>query len=85
MAGEIELQHANQKVTKVDHKNEDFSKSVNSFDIGAIFRPRSGHDLSRNVGPMSIYASLKNPSCRTGSVMVPKNEQNSRKRVVCEA
>ena len=70
---------------KVDHKNEDFSKSVNSFDFGAIFRPRSGHDLSRNVGLMSIYAFLKNPSWRIGSVMGPKNDRNFWKRVVCEA
>ena len=59
---EIEVQHASQKVIKVDHKNEDFSKSVSSFDFGPIFLPRSGNDLSRNVGLMSIYAVLKNPS-----------------------
>ena len=41
-------------------KNEDFSESVNSFDTGAIFRPRSGHDLSRNVSVVSGYAFYKN-------------------------
>ena len=55
-AEQIEVQHASQKVGKVDHKNEDFSKSVSSFDFGPIFPGRSGHDLSRNVGPMSIHA-----------------------------
>ena len=40
----------------MDHKNEDFSESVNSFDLGAIFPPRSGHELSRNVGAVSVYA-----------------------------
>ena len=56
VAGEIELQHANQKVTKVDHKNADFSKSVNSFDTGPIFPARLGYQLSRNIGLVSIYA-----------------------------
>ena len=82
---EIEVEHANQKVGKVDHKNEDFSKSVSSFDTGPIFPARSGHDLSRNIGPMAIYAFLKNPSWRIGSVMLPKNDRNFRKSVVCEA
>ena len=36
-AGEIEFQHASQKVGKIDHKNADFSKSVNSFHFGLIF------------------------------------------------
>ena len=84
-AGEIEVQHANQKVTKVDHKNEDFSKSVNSFDTGPIFPARLGYQLSRNVGPVSIYAFLKNPSWRIGSLMVPKNERIFWKSVVCQA
>ena len=56
MAGEIEVQHASQKVGTVGHKNEDFSKSVNSFDFGPIFPVRSNRDLSRNISPMSIYA-----------------------------
>ena len=37
-------------------KNEDFSKSVNSFDFGPIFPESLGQDLSRNVGGMSSYA-----------------------------
>ena len=55
-AREIEFQHASQKVGKIDDKNEDFSKSVNSFHSGPIFPDALGHDLSRNVGLMSIYA-----------------------------
>ena len=55
-AWEIEFQHASQKVGKIDHKNEDFSKSVNSFHFGPIFPPRPGEDLSRNVGLMFVYA-----------------------------
>ena len=55
-AREIEFQYASQKVGKIDDKNEDLSKSVNSFDFGAIFLPRLGQDLSRNVGLMSVYA-----------------------------
>ena len=37
---EIEFKHACQKVGKIDHKHEDISESVNSFDSGAIFRSR---------------------------------------------
>ena len=40
----------------MDQKNEDISKSVSSIDFGAIFPARLGHDLSRNVGGMSVYA-----------------------------
>ena len=40
----------------MDQKNEDFSESMNSFDVGAIFLPRSGQELFRNVGGMSGYA-----------------------------
>ena len=53
---EIEFQHASQKVGKIDDKNEDFSKSVNSFHSGPIFPDALGHGLSRNVGGMSSYA-----------------------------
>ena len=44
------------KMGKIDHKNEDISESVNSIDRGAIFPPRSGHDLSRNASVVSVYA-----------------------------
>ena len=37
-------------------KNEDISKSVSSIDSGAIFLPRLGQDLSRNVVVVSVYA-----------------------------
>ena len=40
-------------------KNQDFSKSVNSFDFGPIFPDALGKDLSRNVGLMSVYAFPK--------------------------
>ena len=40
----------------MDQKNEDISKSVNSIEGGAIFLPRSGHDISRNVLVVSVYA-----------------------------
>ena len=49
-----------QKMGQMVQKNEDISESVNSFDTGAIFRPRSGHDLSRNVSVVSGYAFYKN-------------------------
>ena len=35
-----------QKMGQMVQKNEDISESVSSFDTGAIFRPRSGHDLA---------------------------------------
>ena len=55
-AGEIEIQRACQKSGKMDQKNEDFSESVNSFDLGAIFLPSSGQELSKNVFVVSVYA-----------------------------
>ena len=36
--------------------SEDISTAVNSIGTGAIFLSRLGHDLSRNVGGMSVYA-----------------------------
>ena len=54
-----------QKLGQMVQKNEDISESVNSFDTG-IFRPRSGHDLSRNVSVVSGYAFYKNSNCRKG-------------------
>ena len=55
-AGEIEIKRACQKLGQMDQQNEDFSESVNSFDFGAIFLPRSGQELSRNVFVVSVYA-----------------------------
>ena len=37
-----------------EHKNQDCSKSVNSFDSGPIFEPSLGHKLSRNAFVVSI-------------------------------
>ena len=54
-------------------KNEDISTSVSSIDSGAIFLPRSGQELSRNVFVVSVYAFKKNLSWRTGFRMTPKN------------
>ena len=55
-AAEIQIKHASQKFQELGQKNEDISKSVNSFDSGPIFPGRLGHDLSRNVFVVSIYA-----------------------------
>ena len=44
-----------EKSREIDHESEDISGSVSSIDFGAIFLPRSGQELSRNVG-MSGYA-----------------------------
>ena len=54
--GEIEFKKGCQKVGKIDHKNEDFSKSMNSFDFATIFPRRLGHTMSRNVFVVSGYA-----------------------------
>ena len=35
---------------------QDISESVNSIESGAIFPPRLGQDLSRNVFVVSVYA-----------------------------
>ena len=61
-AWEIEIKRACQKLVKMDHKNQDFSESVSSFDLGAIFLPRSGQDPSRNVFVVSVYAVERNSS-----------------------
>ena len=53
-AGEIELKHACQNSWQIAPKNEDFSKSVNSFRSGAIFLPPLGQDLSRHAFVVSI-------------------------------
>ena len=55
-AGEKHIKWACQKVGKMDHKNPDFSESVNSFDLGVIFRTSLGQDLSRNVFVVSILS-----------------------------
>ena len=51
---------------------------MNSFDLGAIFPDRSGHELSRNVGAVSIYAFLKKLYWGIGPGMQPKNERKFR-------
>ena len=53
-----------QKLGQMVQKNEDISESVSSFDTGAIFRPRSGHDLSRNASVVSGYAFYKKSNWR---------------------
>ena len=55
-----------QKLGQMVQKNEDISESVNSFDTGAIFRPRSGHDLSRNASVVSGYAFCKKSNWQKG-------------------
>ena len=63
-AAEIEIKWASQKSWQLGRKNEDCSESVSSFDAGAIFRPRSGQDLSRNTFVVFVSASQKNLSWR---------------------
>ena len=55
-AHQVVFKMACQKVIKIDHKNEDISKSVSSIDAGAIFPARLAHELSRNVPVVSGYA-----------------------------
>ena len=50
------IKKACQKSWQIGTKNEDISKSVSSIEAGAIFQPRSGHDLSRNVVVVFVYA-----------------------------
>ena len=57
---------------------------MSSFELGAIFPDRSGHELSRNVGAVSVYAFQKKLYGGIGSVMLPKNDRNFRKLDVCE-
>ena len=55
-------------------KNEDISEFVNLIHSGAIFQPRSGQELSRNVFAVSVYAFKKNSSVSIGFCMTPKNQ-----------
>ena len=55
-AREIEIKWASQKSWQLGRKNEDISTSVSSIGSGAIFPPRLGQDLSRNVVVVSVYA-----------------------------
>ena len=64
---------------KIDHKNEDFSKSVNSFHSRPIYSDALGQDLSRNVGLMSIYAVQKKLPIRKSPGMMPKMAEISGK------
>ena len=60
-------------------KNEDFSKSVNSFQSGLILPPSSGKELSRNVCVVSVYAFQKKLPIRIGPDMMPKMTEISGK------
>ena len=55
------------------HKNEDISESVNSIDRGAIYLPRLGQDLSRNVFVVSILSFWGKLHGRIGFVHDTKN------------
>ena len=55
-AGQIETKWACQQLVYMVQKNEDISTFVISIDRGAIFPPRSSHDLSRNVVGVAVYA-----------------------------
>ena len=61
----------------MSQENEDFSKSVNSIDRGAIFPPRLGQDLSRNAFVVSVYAFEKKFDRSKGFCMTPKNRKFS--------
>ena len=64
---------ASQKSWQLGRENWDFSKSVSSIDSGAIFLPRSGQDLSRNVVVAFLYAFKKNLYCWIGLGHDPEN------------
>ena len=78
-AGTIQIKKACQKSWQIGPKNEDISKSVSSIDSGAIFPSRSGHELSRNVGGMSVYALYKKLYGRIDFLMTPKSRDFSEK------
>ena len=79
-AREIVIKKACQKVVQMDHKNEDISEYVNSFDAGTIFPDRLGHKLSRNGFVVSVYALEKNLCWRIGF----RHDQIFRKDVHCK-
>ena len=71
-AGEIEIKRACQKLGKMDHKNQDFSESLNSFDLGAFFWPSLGQDLSRNAFVVSVLFLERFSYVRTVFFLTPK-------------
>ena len=54
-------------------KNEGISESVNSIESGAIFLPRSGQELSRDVFVVLVYAFDKKLYRGMCFCMIPKN------------
>ena len=73
-AQEIEDQHGGSTSVNFDHKNEDFSESVNSFHPGAISQSSLGHQLSSDAFAVSILSSERISYWRTCSGMTPKNK-----------
>ena len=61
-----------EQIAKVDHKNEDISESVNSFDSGSIFLPSLGHAIARNAFVVSILFPERISYVRTVFFMIPK-------------
>ena len=55
-AGEIHIKRAYQKVRYLGQKNENFPESMNSFDSGSIFRSSLGHDISKHISVVFVYA-----------------------------
>ena len=64
------------KSVDLGHKNQDFSKSVNSFYSGPIFRPSLGHKLSSDTSVVSFLLSERISSCSKGSGMTPEHDEN---------
>ena len=62
---------------QIGRENEDCSKSVNSFDPGAIFLPPLGQDISRNAFVASILSFWKKLHREIGPGHDPKTSKCS--------
>ena len=68
-----------QKIGYFGAKNGNISRSVNSFGTGAIFRPSSGHDLSRNAFVSRFLFPERNSDCSKDFCMTHKMTKNYKK------
>ena len=62
---------------QIVRKNDDFSKSVNSFEMGPFFLDSLVEELSRNVFVVSVYALEEKMSRSKDFLVTPKKSRFS--------
>ena len=71
-----------QKIGYFGAKNGNISRSVNSFGTRAIFRPSSGHDLSRNAFVSRFLFPERNSDCSKDFCMTHKMTKKNTKNQI---